>query len=126
MKKSLMLLALLLSVSIFTIASVENESVVGSWEFSNPQAPWEYNKGSFNFMVDENDAYVGAIEFHTGQEIPMQKVTVEGEKVFFDVNVEGSVVNADCMIDENTMTCDVLTMQGTMKFQATRMAEEEE
>ncbi len=127
MKKSLPLLSLVLFLSLFTMASAENDAVIGSWEFSNPQAPWEFNKGAINFMADEEeDAYTGAIEFHTGQKIAMQEVTVDGAAVSFDVNIAGSIVNADCMVEDGTMSCDVTTMQGPMQITATKTTGEQE
>lgn len=124
MKKSLSLFLLLLFTSLFTMGSAENEAVVGSWEFSNPQVPWEFNKGSINFMEGEEEAYSGEIEFHTGQKIPMNQVEIDGNFVSFGMDIAGSIVTADCMVEDDTMNCDITTMQGPMKVTATRVAEE--
>lgn len=126
MKKSLIYLALLLSVTLFTMASAENDVVIGSWEFSNPQVPWEFNKGFINFMEMEDEAYSGEIEFHTGQKVPMNKVDIDGNFVSFGMDIAGSVVNADCMVEGDIMTCDLTTMQGPMQISATKVTGEQE
>jgi len=126
MKKSLIYLALLLSVTLFTMASAENDVVIGSWEFSNPQVPWEFNKGFINFMEMEDEAYSGEIEFHTGQKVRMNKVDIDGNFVSFGMDIAGSVVSADCMVEEDTMTCDLTTMQGPMQISATKVTGEQE
>jgi len=126
MKKTLTLLSLLLFVSLFTMASSENDVVIGSWEFSNPQVPWEFNKGFINFMEGEDEAHSGEIEFHTGQKVPMNQVDIDGSFVSFGMDIAGSVVNADCMVEGSTMTCDITTMQGPMQITATRVTEEQE
>ena len=126
MKKSLIYLALLLSVTLFTMASAENDVVIGSWEFSNPQVPWEFNKGFINFMEMEDEAYSGEIEFHTGQKVPMNKVDIDGNFVSFGMDIAGSVVSADCMVEGDTMTCDLTTMQGPMQISATKVTGEQE
>lgn len=126
MKTSLALLSLLFFASLFTMGSVENNAVVGSWEFSNPQVPWEFNKGFINFMENEEEAYSGEIEFHTGQKVPMNQVDVDGDFVSFGMDIAGSIVNADCMVDGATMTCDLTTMQGPMQIVATKVTAEQE
>ena len=120
MKKTLTLLSLLLFVSLFTMASSENDVVIGSWEFSNPQVPWEFNKGFINFMESEDEVYSGEIEFHTGQKVPMNQVDIDGSFVSFGMDIGGSVVSADCMVEGDTMTCDLTTMQGPMQITATK------
>ena len=124
MKKTLTLLSLLLFVSLFTMASSENDVVIGSWEFSNPQVPWEFNKGFINFMEAEDEAYSGEIEFHTGQKVPMNQVDIDGNFVSFGMDIAGSVVSADCMVEGDTMTCDLTTMQGPMTITATKAAQD--
>jgi hypothetical protein len=126
MKTSLTLLTLLFFVSLFTIGSADNDAVVGSWEFSNPQVPWEFNKGFINFMEAEDEVFSGEIEFHTGQKVPMNKVDIDGTFVSFGMDIAGSVVNADCMVEGDTMTCDLTTMQGPMQITATKVTEEQE
>ena len=126
MKKSLIYLALLCSITLFTMASAENDVVIGSWEFSNPQVPWEFSKGFINFMEMEEEAYSGEIEFHTGQKVPMNKVDIDGNFVSFGMDIAGSVVSADCMVEEDTMTCDLTTMQGPMQIAATKVTGEQE
>jgi hypothetical protein len=124
MKTSLALLSLLFFASLFTMGAVENDAVVGSWEFSNPQVPWEFNKGSINFMEGEDEAYSGEIEFHTGQKVPMNQVDIDGNFVSFGMDIAGSVVSADCTVDGTTMTCDISSMQGPMQIIATKVTEE--
>jgi hypothetical protein len=121
MKKSLTLLSLLLLATMFTLASDKSDAVVGSWEFSNPQVPWEFNKGFINFMEGEEESFTGEIEFHTGQKVPMNQVDVDGDFVSFGMDIAGSVVTADCMVEGDTLNCDLSTMQGPMQITATRV-----
>lgn len=124
MKKSLTLLSLLLLTAMFTTASVNSDTVAGSWEFSNPQVPWEFNKGFINFLEGEDNSFTGEIEFHTGQKVSMNQVTVDGNAVSFGMDIAGSIVNADCMVEGDTMNCDISTMEGPMQITATRVTEE--
>lgn len=119
---------LVLLLGLFTIASgniVSDHSPLGSWAFSVNQAPWEYHRGTITFEEGENGALTGKILFHTGQELNIDRVMMEGDELTFDVTVDGYDVRSIVKVDADALTGHVVTMEGNMPFTAERDAAEE-
>lgn len=105
-------------------ATVETDpSPVGSWAFSVDQAPWEYNRGTIVFEENEEKELSGVIHFHTGQKLSIDKVSVEGSELIFDVNVDGYEVQSVVAISVDELTGYVMTPEGNMPFSATKEVE---
>ena len=114
---------LLLLVGIFMVAAgnlFSDHSPLGSWAFSVNQAPWEYNRGTITFEEGEEGVLTGKILFHTGQEIPINSISIEDGEMVFHVNVDGYDVRSVVSIGSDELTGHVETMEGNMPFNAER------
>lgn len=114
--------------ALFTIAStqlLDDHSPVGVWAFNVNQAPWEYNQGTIIFEENEEGELTGVIHFHTGQELTIGSITLEGDELTFDVTVDGNDVRSVVNISADELSGHVVTMDGNMPFSAVREVVEE-
>jgi hypothetical protein len=122
MKKPFIFLSVILFFSFFLIANLQNdeESIIGSWAFEVPQAPWEYSKGKITFERTEDNIIIGKAVFNTGRELSIDEVTAEGGEVTFVTNVDGYRVTAVFTLDGDELAGHVQTDEGNMDFSAER------
>jgi hypothetical protein len=114
--------------TLFTIASTQllaDHSPVGAWAFNVNEAPWEYNKGTIIFEVNEEGELTGVIHFHTGQQLTIARIFLEGDEMTFDVTVDGNDVRSIVNVGAEELSGHVVTMEGNMPFSAVREVEEE-
>ena len=114
---------LVLLFGIFAIASgnlVSDHSALGSWAFNVNQAPWEYNRGTITFEEGENGELTGQVLFHTGQQLTIGSITLDGDELIFYVTVDGYDVRSIVKVDSDELTGHVETMEGNMPFSAER------
>lgn len=124
MKKSVItIFGSLMLLFMINLTSVTDPSPIGSWAFSVDQAPWEYNRGTIVFEENEDNVLTGVIHFHTGQQLSIDKISVDGSEMVFDVNVDGYEVQSVVAISESALTGHVVTMEGNMPFSATKETE---
>ena len=127
MKRSLLaILALFLMLFAVNSTTETDPSPIGSWAFSVDQAPWEYSRGTIVFEENEEIELSGVIHFHTGQQLSIAKISVDGSEMVFDVNVDGYEVQSVVTISVEELTGYVVTMEGNMPFRATKETETEE
>lgn len=108
-------------------ATIETDpSPIGSWAFNVDQAPWEYSRGTIVFEENEDQVISGVIHFHTGQQLSIAKISVDGSEMVFDVNVDGYDVQSVVAISVDQLNGYVVTMDGNMPFVATKETESEE
>lgn len=127
MKKILLSISGLLVIffAIHTVSMASDHSPIGSWAFSVDQAPWEYSRGTIIFEQNEDEELTGKIHFHTGQQITIGKISLDGSEMTFDVNVDGYDVQSVVSVSVNELTGYVVTMDGNMSFVATKEVEAE-
>lgn len=114
--------------TLFTIAStqlLDDHSPVGAWAFSVNEAPWEYNQGTIIFEENEEGELTGVIHFHTGQELTIASISLEGDELTFDVTVDGNDVRSVVNVGSDELNGHVVTMDGNMPFSAVREVDEE-
>lgn len=115
-------------LTLFVIASTQvltDRSPVGEWAFNVNQAPWEYYRGTVIFEENEEGELTGVIHFHTGQQLTIASITLEGDELTFDVTVDGYDVRSIVNIGEDELSGHVVTMEGNMPFTAVRDTGEE-
>lgn len=123
--RSLLLSTLILFIfSIDAIASSSNSPLLGSWEFNVNEAPWEYSRGVIIIESGEDEELTGKIEFSTGRIVEIAAISVEDDKVVFEVIVDGYDVKTDLTITEDNLRGIVQTIEGNMNFTAKRAAAE--
>lgn len=109
----------MLALTIPLTGFAQSGVLSGSWNFSVNQAPWEYNKGSIE-LEQAGDGITGKVVFHTGREVPIQEISVDGDSVTFDVVVDGYDVKALCTLSDDELKGYVMTMEGNMDFSASK------
>lgn len=100
--------------------SETDPSPVGSWEFNVDQAPWEYSRGTIVFEESDELELTGVIHFHTGQQLSIAKISVNGSEMVFDVKVDGYEVQSVVAISVTELSGYVMTPEGNMPFSATK------
>lgn len=124
MKKSLITISVLILMLFAINFTVETDpSPIGSWAFNVDQAPWEYNRGTIVFAENEENGLTGVIHFHTGQQLTIESISVDGSELIFDVNVDGYDVQSVVAISIEELTGYVMTPEGNMPFSATKEVE---
>ena len=98
MKKIILTSAMILSVVLLLSFAVDDsKNVIGTWEYSAPDASYEYQKGEFVFEKKGDkltgyamlDGYkVTLDDLKSEKNILTFNVYVEGEKVTLDLNFE--------------------------------------
>lgn len=121
MKKSV-LIVLGTFLLFFTVNSTTDTdpSPLGSWAFNVDQAPWEYSRGTIVFEESDDLELTGVIHFHTGQQLTISKISVDGSEMVFDVNVDGYEVQSVVAISLTELSGYVMTPEGNMPFNATK------
>ena len=106
----------------FTVNSTTDTdpSPLGSWAFNVDQAPWEYSRGTIVFEESDDLELTGVIHFHTGQQLTISKISVDGSEMVFDVNVDGYEVQSVVAISLTELSGYVMTPEGNMPFNATK------
>src|SRR5690554_1593858 len=66
MKKIVLHLAGILLIALISAGNAHSadSELIGSWEFSASSAPWEYNKGTLIFEVNDEETLDGKVVFH--------------------------------------------------------------
>lgn len=108
---------------VINMTAETDPSPIGSWAFSVDQAPLEYHRGTIVFELNEDDILTGVIYFHTGQQLSIDKISVEGSEMVFDLNVDGYEVQSVVTISDKELIGHVVTMEGNMPFSATKETE---
>jgi hypothetical protein len=123
--KRLILTILGIFLILFTVnlTPVTDPSPLGSWVFNVDQAPWEYSRGTIIFEENEDYELSGVVHFHTGQQLSILKISIDGNEMVFDANVDGYEVQSVVTISDDELTGYVVTIDGNMHFKAIKEVE---
>jgi len=107
---------MLVLVSSFTAIndSRVNKKILGEWEYSVPQAGYEYQKGVIVFSK-EGKELKGAVVIGN-QSIPMESVVNKKNNVKAKINVQGEGVSLDLNFEKNTFKGTVTYSEGSMEI----------
>jgi outer membrane lipoprotein-sorting protein len=123
MKNSLISLCFIFLASI-TLAgsaagySMQANPLIGSWVFNVVQAPPDYSRGKVIFEANKENAITGKILFNNGNEIKINSITQQEEKVTFEIIVDGSPVKTIVSLLNNEIKGHVQTYDGNIPFSA--------
>ncbi len=126
MKKSIISLTgsmFLIFLFMSNTATGQNQ-LVGSWDFTVSQAPWEYSRGKFIIEEDSEKGLTTSVVFSSGSKMTMSKVTQENEKVTFEATVEGYPIKTIVTLKDGNLVGHVETYDGNMAFIAKRSSQE--
>lgn len=74
-------------LSVAHASAPVKESIRGTWKYSAPQAPYEYNSGTFIFDELAGKPSV-TVRFRSGSEVKAEDVKIVGDSITFNVTVE--------------------------------------
>ena len=119
MLKSTLVLTLILMSSFTLLGTFKvNKKILGEWEYSVPQAPYEYQKGVL-ILSKEGKELKGEMLVQGYTTVLEELVNVKGN-VKATVNIEGESVAFDLNFSKNTFEGTVSYSQGSMEINGTK------
>ena len=124
-------LTLLLLISCFIVANVNalnpatQKDFIGEWKFSNPNAPYNYQVGTFSLQENE-DELVGKLKFADGYTVDLQDLVVKEGVLTFGMNVESYYVTVRTTVEGDKLKGTVATPDGDLPFEAVKVKKEEQ
>jgi len=113
--KGSLVLILFVTASFLTInKDTSDMKMVGSWEYSAPDAPYEYQEGEIHFLL-QDDKLVGFVSID-GYKIELEDVVVKGDNVTCEVYVEGESVTLELKFKKKSFTGTASYSEGTLEF----------
>jgi hypothetical protein len=94
------------------------EELVGYWNYSVPNAPYEYSKGDL-LINKEKDSFTVKIMLPAGS-MNAENVVVQDNKITFKVYVEGSLVIVALEAQGDTISGVAETPEGTLQIKGTK------
>ncbi len=117
--KSLILLSIVV-LSGFTIVDsfMGVKKILGEWDYSIPDAPYEYQKGVL--VLKKIDGVLSGEMIMGGQGSPMEEIVYEKNNLKAVMNVQGEIVNFDLNFTKKTLEGTVSYSQGTLEMKGTK------
>ena len=113
------LIFLLIMTFSFTTVSGKGQDVVGTWDYSAPNAPYEYSKGQLIISRVE-DELKGIVNID-GYEIKLDSLKFEGNILSFTLFVEGDFVAVKLTIQDDSFEGKASTSQGLLDVTGVRI-----
>ncbi|PKA97203.1 hypothetical protein B0O79_0855 [Flavobacteriaceae bacterium MAR_2009_75] len=95
------------------------DNVDGVWKYTVENAPPEYSTGLIS-IFNENDEYGVEVQL-AGGALKGSNVSVEGNKVSFDLSIEGTMVTVKLVADGDTISGSSSSSQGSYSIQGNRV-----
>ena len=117
--KSLILISIVV-LSGFTMVDsfMGVKKILGEWDYSIPDAPYEYQKGVL--VLKKIDGVLSAEMIMGGQGSPMEEIVYEKNNLKAVMNVQGEIVNFDLNFTKKTLEGTVSYSQGTLEMKGTK------
>ena len=113
------LIFLLIMIFSFTTVSGKGQDVVGTWDYSAPNAPYEYSKGQLIISRVE-DELKGIVNID-GYEIKLDSLKFEDNILSFTLFVEGDYVAVKLTIQVDSFEGKASTSQGLLDVTGVRI-----
>jgi hypothetical protein len=101
-----------------TAVAATGEDVVGTWDYSAPNAPYEYSKGKL-IITQGEDKLEGKVDID-GYEMKLNSVKVEEDVLTFSLYVEGEYVSVKLTIKGDSLEGKASTSEGLLEVTGTR------
>lgn len=117
--KSLILLSIVVLSSFTMVDSFMGvKKILGEWDYSIPDAPYEYQKGVL--VLKKIDGVLSGEMIMGGQGSPMEEMVYEKNNLKAVMNVQGEIVNFDLNFTKKTLEGTVSYSQGTLDMKGTK------
>ena len=117
--KSLILLSIVV-LSSFTIVDsfIGVKKILGEWDYSIPDAPYEYQKGVL--VLKKVEGELSGEMIIGGQGSPMEEIIYKNNNLKAVMNVQGEIVNFDINFTKKTLEGTVSYSQGSLEIKGTK------
>ena len=123
MKKMFYAFVILFStLSMFGLSAQNKKTAVGKWKYEVAQAPYGYNTGVIE-IKETKDALTGAVNFGSGQDVKMNKLTMRNDTIWANLYVDSENVDIVAKISKSKMTGSVHTSMGIIGLEADKVVE---
>jgi hypothetical protein len=112
----IILFALMFNVNI---VNAKDKDVVGTWEYSAPNAPYEYSKGKI-IITQGEDKLEGKVDID-GYEMKLNSIKVDDDVLSFSLYVEGEYVSVKLTIDGDSLEGKASTSEGLLEVTGKRV-----
>jgi hypothetical protein len=108
-------LSLILLIGNITAGNPKvNKKVLGTWEYSSEQAPYEYSEG--NIILSEKEGKIVGVVMIDGYEMELKNLSETKNKVSFNLYVEGEEVDVEMTINKKAFTGTASFSEGSIPF----------
>jgi len=116
MKKNIFLSAIIISCLLLSCTGTDNESAVknalGTWEYTVPEAPYEYQNGVVTFeMLDGKLTGYFVIQ---EKKMELQNIIATKDHVNFQMNLEGENISFDLKMKKKSFSGTVSYSEGKL------------
>ena len=111
--------------SVFGLSAQNKKAAVGKWKYEVAQAPYGYNKGVIE-IKEVKDKLTGEVNFSSGQDVKLQKLTMRNDTIWANVYVDAENVEIVAKINKSKMKGSVNTSMGAMSLEADKVVETKE
>ena len=125
MKKVLYAIIFLFTMTSVFALSAQNKKAVGKWKYEVAQAPYGYSNGVLE-IKQEKDKLTGQVNFSSGEDLKLQKLTMRNDTLRANVYVESENVEIIAKISNSKMKGSVNTSMGVMSLEADKVIETKE
>ena len=122
MKKVLYAIIFLFTMTSVFSLSAQNIKAVGKWKYEVAQAPYGYNNGVLE-IKQEKDKLTGQVNFSSGEDLKLQKLTMRNDTIWANVYVESENVEIVAKISNSKMKGSVNTSMGVMSLEADKVVD---
>lgn len=110
------LLIFLVTLSSFTVVSesISEKKLLGTWEYSVPDAPYEYQTGDLVF--EKSEGKLIGYTLVSGYKTPVNDITIDGSKVNFNMDMQGTPIMFDLVFTKNAFMGTVTYSEGSLSM----------
>ena len=117
--RSLVLVSIVVLSSFTMVDSFMGvKKIIGEWDYSIPDAPYEYQKGVL--VLKKIDGVLSGEMIMGGQGSPMEEIVYKKNNLKAVMNVQGEIVNFDLNFTKKTLEGTVSYSQGTLEMKGTK------
>ena len=111
---------IILVALMFNVATVsaKDQDVVGTWDYSAPNAPYEYSKGQI-IITQGEDKLEGKVDID-GYEMKLNSVKLEDDVLAFSLYVEGEYVSVKLTVKGDSFEGKASTSEGLLEVTGKR------
>lgn len=111
---------IILFALMFNVATVsaKDQDVVGTWDYSAPNAPYEYSKGQI-IITQGEDKLEGKVDID-GYEMKLNSVKLEDDVLAFSLYVEGEYVSVKLTVKGDSFEGKASTSEGLLEVTGKR------